>query len=331
MITNVPAQATASAGVAALPPTPFTIRQTPTSIAIDRTAFGQVTTMTFTIGADKDDTNRTGAQVWTTRTRWEGKSLVTTGSIVQHTTAGVDEWDITETMERLTTGATVQYTPLATLTNRLTFGYDLTQQEARNIRHVGFLLFPQGGIDNNTYTRRYLSFDYVGPLTFDILGNLSSSLSWGGQATGDFTSEVEAFGEGFPGTKLPTVNSASKTLGFVYSPGFIQGLDISLDWWQVEIDDAIFLQTGQAILDNCYRNGTDAACALISRTSSGQVSDLLSIPSNIGTIDTEGYDFTVLSALEAVDRVLAAPRAGAFTPARYFGADFVKSIPGTEM
>jgi short subunit dehydrogenase-like uncharacterized protein len=45
----------------------------------------------------------------------------------------------------------------------------------------------------------------------------------------------------------------------------------------------------------------------------------------------EGYDFTVLSALEAVERVLAAPRAGAFTPSKYFGADFVKSIPGTEM
>ena len=87
--------------------------------------------------------------------------------------------------------------------------------------------------------------------------------------------------------------STSKTLGFVYSPGYVQGLDISLDWWQVEIDDAIFLQTGQAILDNCYRNGTQAACALISRTSSGQVSDLLSMPSNIGTIKTEGYDFTV--------------------------------------
>jgi len=97
MITNVPTQPAATAGVGALPPTPMTIRQTPTSLAIDRTAFGRVTTMTFTIGADKDDTNRPGAQVWTTRTRWEGKSLVTTGSIVQSTTAGVDEWDIIET------------------------------------------------------------------------------------------------------------------------------------------------------------------------------------------------------------------------------------------
>ncbi|HEV7763996.1 MAG TPA: saccharopine dehydrogenase NADP-binding domain-containing protein [Thermoanaerobaculia bacterium] len=45
----------------------------------------------------------------------------------------------------------------------------------------------------------------------------------------------------------------------------------------------------------------------------------------------EGYDFTVLSALAAVDRVLAAPRGGAFTPAKFFGAGFVTEIPGTEL
>jgi short subunit dehydrogenase-like uncharacterized protein len=45
----------------------------------------------------------------------------------------------------------------------------------------------------------------------------------------------------------------------------------------------------------------------------------------------EGYQFTVLSSLAAVKRVLAAPRPGAFTPAKFFGADFVKEIPGTEI
>jgi short subunit dehydrogenase-like uncharacterized protein len=44
----------------------------------------------------------------------------------------------------------------------------------------------------------------------------------------------------------------------------------------------------------------------------------------------EGYKFTVLSSLEAVQGVLAAPRPGAFTPAGFFGADFVKKIPGTQ-
>lgn len=45
----------------------------------------------------------------------------------------------------------------------------------------------------------------------------------------------------------------------------------------------------------------------------------------------EGYNFTVLSALAAVERVLAAPKPGAFTPAKFFGAKFVTEIPGTEL
>lgn len=43
----------------------------------------------------------------------------------------------------------------------------------------------------------------------------------------------------------------------------------------------------------------------------------------------EGYAFTVLTALRALERVLSeAPRAGFATPSRAFGADFVLEIPG---
>src|SRR5436190_1264839 len=46
----------------------------------------------------------------------------------------------------------------------------------------------------------------------------------------------------------------------------------------------------------------------------------------------EGYQFTVLSTLAAVHRILSSPRKpGAFTPAKLFGADFVKGIEGTEL
>ncbi|HJQ37420.1 MAG TPA: saccharopine dehydrogenase NADP-binding domain-containing protein [Thermoanaerobaculia bacterium] len=46
----------------------------------------------------------------------------------------------------------------------------------------------------------------------------------------------------------------------------------------------------------------------------------------------EGYQFTVLSTLEAVRTILTSPRKpGAFTPAKLFGADFVKRIDGTEI
>jgi short subunit dehydrogenase-like uncharacterized protein len=46
----------------------------------------------------------------------------------------------------------------------------------------------------------------------------------------------------------------------------------------------------------------------------------------------EGYAFTVLSALAAVERLLASPRRpGSFTPAKYFGAEFVTTIEGVEL
>lgn len=44
----------------------------------------------------------------------------------------------------------------------------------------------------------------------------------------------------------------------------------------------------------------------------------------------EGYRFTVLSSLAAIERILSSPRRpGAFTPSRLLGADFVKEIDGT--
>lgn len=46
----------------------------------------------------------------------------------------------------------------------------------------------------------------------------------------------------------------------------------------------------------------------------------------------EGYAFTVLSTLAAVERLLSSPtRPGSFTPAKYFGAEFVTTIEGVEL
>ena len=46
----------------------------------------------------------------------------------------------------------------------------------------------------------------------------------------------------------------------------------------------------------------------------------------------EGYAFTVISALAAVEQLLASPkRPGAFTPAKFFGPEFVTTLPGVEL
>ncbi|PPU09078.1 TonB-dependent receptor domain-containing protein [Xanthomonas arboricola] len=92
---------------------------------------------------------------------------------------------------------------------------------------------------------------------------------------------------------LQPETSTSKTLGFVFSPSWVTGLDISLDWWNIEIEDAIDTQTVQETLDSCYLAGIANACSLIQREPTGEVSNLLAVPNNIAKIEAEGYDLTV--------------------------------------
>jgi short subunit dehydrogenase-like uncharacterized protein len=60
----------------------------------------------------------------------------------------------------------------------------------------------------------------------------------------------------------------------------------------------------------------------------GQVGNARGETSSMTMTTPEGYAFTVISAVNAAERVTADPRPGAFTPARLLGEEFVKSIPG---
>src|SRR5438270_1799912 len=73
--------------------------------------------------------------------------------------------------------------------------------------------------------------------------------------------------------------------------------------------DAQVRATGRTYLWGEVRNASGAARAMTMTT-------------------PEGYAFTVVSALNAVERVLGSTRPGAFTPAKLLGADFVATVPG---
>lgn len=87
--------------------------------------------------------------------------------------------------------------------------------------------------------------------------------------------------------------STTKTLGFVYNPSFLEGFDISLDWWRIELENTITTFTGQFILDQCIVEGIDAFCSQFTRAPGGQIVDLLSAGLNIGAQNVEGWDMTV--------------------------------------
>ena len=120
--------------------------------------------------------------------------------------------EILQTVETMTTGGTVTYSPTADFTNRFTVGYDYNLLEARNVRPYGFTLWPLGGVFNANWTKRLLTFDYVGSFGFDMGTNLRNTISWGGQAVGDDTRYLFGWGEDIPGAVEPTVNSAAYTI-----------------------------------------------------------------------------------------------------------------------
>jgi hypothetical protein len=86
-------------------------------------------------------------------------------------------------------------------------------------------MYPQGALQVHNWQKRLLTFDYVGTYSFGLTDAIRTNVSWGGQAVGDDTREIEAFGEDFPGAVSPTINSAATNMGFegrqrIWNAGF---------------------------------------------------------------------------------------------------------------
>ncbi|GHE36110.1 TonB-dependent receptor [Vulcaniibacterium thermophilum] len=100
---------------------------------------------------------------------------------------------------------------------------------------------------------------------------------------------------------LQPETSTTRTLGMVYSPGWLEGFDISLDWWKVEIENSISRPQAQFILDKCYAGsaGEQAIyCALFSRDPNypgdPYIITEMDMPLlNLASYEVEGWDMTV--------------------------------------
>jgi len=116
---------------------------------------------------------------------------------------------ITTGIERLITGGTVTYTPWPMFSNRFTVGYDLANQENRNLRPFGFVAAPQGILNDEQIRYSILTADYVGNIDLRFTPELSSTFSFGGQSITSDEVRTTAYGEGFPGPGLPVVSNAA--------------------------------------------------------------------------------------------------------------------------
>ncbi|MEL7312746.1 MAG: TonB-dependent receptor, partial [Pseudomonadota bacterium] len=86
------------------------------------------------------------------------------------------------------------------------------------------------------------------------------------------------------------------TWGFVYEPSQIDGLQISVDFWDIKITNAIANTGVQAILDRCVDDPggiNNQFCSLVTRDNIGNITLVNQFPLNLNTLETNGVDFEI--------------------------------------
>jgi iron complex outermembrane receptor protein len=101
------------------------------------------------------------------------------------------------------------------------------------------------------------------------------------------------FVQGIGSGTLTPETAVTKTLGLVYSPSYVTGLTVGLDWFDIRIDNRITGVTTFYLLNQCYVVGTPEFCTSITRDATGQITSLSRGNTNLGRMATEGVDLSI--------------------------------------
>jgi len=117
---------------------------------------------------------------------------------------------------------------------------------------------------------------------------------------------VDPLSAGFPGTiggnsNLEPEEATTETYGFVYQPSLIDGLTLSLDYWEIVIDGAISEISSQNIVNSCYDAPSinNEFCGLFTRNpeptsaQSGGFTFLSQTLLNFGSAEAAGIDYSI--------------------------------------
>jgi iron complex outermembrane receptor protein len=100
---------------------------------------------------------------------------------------------------------------------------------------------------------------------------------------------------------LDPEESRSYTFGIVYQPNWAAGLSVTLDYYDIEITDAIVDVLAQDLVDNCVDagGGPDGSfCSLFTRDATGNIDFVRSTFVNASKLETQGIDLELRYTLQ---------------------------------
>jgi len=122
-------------------------------------------------------------------------------------------------------------------------------------------------------------------------GGFGSGTGGAGQLTG----QLRALVGGNP--FLQPEFGVNRTVGLVYSPSWLEGFNISLDYWNVKLEDALSSLGAGTILSRCYGVGGAApdltVCPFVERTASGDLAVVRGTQFNAASFRVSGYDLGI--------------------------------------
>ena len=91
---------------------------------------------------------------------------------------------------------------------------------------------------------------------------------------------------------LTPEDATTKSLGFVWSPPFIDDFNITMDWYNVTIDDVITFPGAGQVLLQCYESDPNnrSLCNFVDRDAQGNVIGIQNVAANLAQLEVEGVD-----------------------------------------
>jgi outer membrane receptor protein involved in Fe transport len=136
------------------------------------------------------------------------------GSLEKEVIDQVLDYDIRSYIDHLITGVTATYTPFPNFSNKLTVGYDLAENELRQVRPYGFVRAPEGRMSAVRLRNELITLDYSGNVSLGIASELRSTVSFGGQVVENDERTIDGYSDHFPGPSDPTLSTGANKLSF---------------------------------------------------------------------------------------------------------------------
>jgi len=89
---------------------------------------------------------------------------------------------------------------------------------------------------------------------------------------------------------LKPETSKSWVIGGVFSPEFLRGFSIEANWYDIRVDGAIQSVTPETTLLTCVLQNDPLACGNVTRSNSGNITQIAGTLQNIAGIKTQGWD-----------------------------------------